>query len=228
MQRELSCCRIMFSVIMILLCTSLAQANPGEPPRVIEIKALAVMPFAGADNLFDKQKSIEESVDCKIFGLCSWQKEESGSDAITTYYQQQLRKKLGHKLLSPLQTEAVFAELPPLPEETLRNAATRFGRETMASHVLTGTVWRYRMRSGTPMVVEKSASVGFNVILVRTRDGAILWHQNFDKTQTSLSDNLLDAPMFVSKGMKWLTADELASFGVEKTLRVFPKVIESE
>lgn len=94
----------------------------------------------------------------------------------------------------------------------------------MASHVLTGTVWRYRDRLGTPLAVQKAASVGFNVILVRTRDGAILWHRHFDKTQTSLSDNLLDAPMFVTKGMKWLTAEELASFGVEKTLRSFPEM----
>ena len=225
MKRDLIRSRMLLSAMMIFLCSAPARANPGEP-RTIEIKTLAIMPFAGADKPFDKRKSIEEYVDCKIFGLCSWQKEESGAKTITTSYQQQLRKKLGHKLLSPAQTEAVFAELPPLPEETLRTAAKRFGRETMASHVLTGTVWRYRERVGSPMTAEKSAAVGFSVILVRTRDGAIVWNQHFDKTQTSLTDNLLDAPIFVTKGMKWLSAEELASFGVEKTLHAFPALQE--
>jgi len=225
MKRTLLRCRIVLPFLLVLLCWSQAWANPGEPASVA-IKTLAVMPFAAADKPLDKRKNIEDYVDCKLFGLCSWKKEESGADTVTTAYQQQLRKKLGHKLLPPLQTEAVFAELPPQPEETLRTAAIRFGKETMASHVLTGTVWRYKDRVGTPMAVEKPASVGFNVILVRTRDGAILWHDHFDRTQTSLSDNLLDAPLFVTKGMKWVSAAELASFGVEKTLRGFPALRE--
>lgn len=221
MTKDLIRNRILLSAMMILLFSSMAQANPDQH-HTVEIKTMAIMPFASADKPLDKQKNIEEYVDCKIFGLCSWKQKDTGTTSVTNSYRQQLRKKLGHKLLPTHQSEAAFTELPPLPEETLRIAAKRFGRETMASHVLTGTVWRYKERVGNPMTAEKPASVGFNVILVRTRDGAILWHQQFDKTQTSLSDNLLDAPMFVTKGMKWLSAEELASFGVAKTLRAFP------
>ncbi|MDH4321873.1 MAG: penicillin-binding protein activator LpoB, partial [Desulfobulbaceae bacterium] len=132
--------------------------------------------------------------------------------------------RFGHKIVPEVQTEAIFTELPPRADETLRSAARRFGTETGASHVLTGTVWRYSERVGSAMAAEKPASVGFNVMLVRTKDGVILWNEEFDKTQNSLAENLLDAPMFVSKGMRWLSAEELASFGVEKTLRAFPDV----
>ncbi len=215
--------RALPALLLILLLASLAQANP-DHTRALEIESLAVMPFAGVDKPLDRKKSIEEFVDCKIFGLCSWKKEENGSKALTTLYQQQLRVRIGHKVVPEVQTAAVFAELPPRGEETLRSAARRFGAETGASHVLTGTVWRYTERVGSAMAVEKPASVGFNVMLVRTKDGAILWNEEFDKTQHSLADNLLDAPMFVSKGMRWLSAEELASFGVEKTLRAFPEI----
>jgi len=224
MKTSLCCRRILPTLLLIFLCTSLAQANPDENHHGMEIDSLAVMPFASADKPVDKKKSIEEFVDCKIFGLCSWKKEDNGAKIITTLYQQQLRTKIGHKVLPTGQTEAIFSELTPGKEETLRNTAKLFGKATRASHVLTGTVWRYTERVGNPMSAEKPASVGFNVMLVRTMDGVILWNENYDKTQNSLAENLLDAPMFVIKGMKWLSAEELASFGVEKTLRSFPAV----
>ncbi|MFC1512932.1 hypothetical protein ACFL5J_00605 [Thermodesulfobacteriota bacterium] len=213
--------RLWLSVILILLFAIPAAADQ-EEGSMVEIETLAIMPFAVTKQPFNNTAAIKDMVDCKIFGLCSWAKDDDGSKTITASYQHQLRKEMGYKVVPWEQSQAVFQQTPPNPQDTLRNAAKAFGRQARASHVLTGTVWRYRERVGTALSAEQPASVGFTAILVRTRDGLIVWSKPFEKTQSSLSDNLLDAPMFFKKGMRWLSAAELASFGVEQTLRTFP------
>lgn len=216
---------VLLSVFLALLFPLLAVANPGEV-KTIKVNTLAVMPFGIAEKPFDKTMIVQDMVDCKIFGFCSWKKEDQGAKTITAIYQRQLRKRMGDRVLPWDRVEAVFEEIPPRPEETLRSAAERFGEENTASHVLTGTVWQYRERVGGSMTAAAPASVSFTAMLVRTKDGAILWSAHFDKTQTSLSDNLFDAPMFLKKGVKWLNVEELATFGVEETLHTFPRIAE--
>jgi hypothetical protein len=45
-----------------------------------------------------------------------------------------------------------------------------------------------------------------------------VWQATFDKTQQALSDNILNAKEFFSMGARWLTADELARFGLKQVL----------
>ncbi|MDH5297609.1 MAG: hypothetical protein OEV91_01155 [Desulfobulbaceae bacterium] len=220
MKRPETSGRVLLSVIFILLFPLLAGASPEEGD--VGIATLAVMPFANAERALDNTMSVRDMVDCKIFGFCVWKKEEGGARTITEIYQLHLQKSMAEKILPRGEVDGVFGATPPLPHETLRTAARRLGRQARASHVLTGTVWRYRERVGGPMTVTAPASVIFTAILVRTGDGAIVWSEHFDKTQASLAENLLDAPLFFMKGMKWLSAEELADFGVEKTLRTFP------
>ncbi|MBW1702293.1 MAG: hypothetical protein JRJ50_09250 [Deltaproteobacteria bacterium] len=58
--------------------------------------------------------------------------------------------------------------------------------------------------------------------LIRPTDGAILWRTRFDKTQRSLSENLLDAGTFFQSGGRWLTAEKLAILGLKKVLKDMP------
>jgi hypothetical protein len=50
----------------------------------------------------------------------------------------------------------------------------------------------------------------------------MLWQAKFDKTQRSLSEDILDARAFFKKGAKWLTADQLARYGVNEIFKKFP------
>jgi hypothetical protein len=40
-------------------------------------------------------------------------------------------------------------------------------------------------------------------------NGRVLWREVFEKSQTSLSENVLDARAFFKEGAKWATANEL-------------------
>ena len=108
------------------------------------------------------------------------------------------------------------------------SAAVLLGRELDADFVFVGYLFRFEQRVGSSMGVEKPASVGFDLHLVRVRDGKIAWTGKFDETQKPLSDNLLKIGTFFRRGAKWLTAEELASAGMGETLAALPGAKELE
>ncbi len=101
-----------------------------------------------------------------------------------------------------------------------------FGKQLQVDAVLYGKLYKYKERVGKTYSAQRPASIGFDLNLIRTRDGALLWRYNFDKTQQALTDNLFDIGLYRSKGMRWLTADELASYGLEKALEDLGKRLQ--
>ena len=93
-----------------------------------------------------------------------------------------------------------------------------------ADGIVVGYVYRFRERKGYPYSVKRPASVAFEIHLVRVKDGAIVWRGNFDKTQTSLMENLLQMSWFFREGGQWVTAEELAREGVERLLDTYPGI----
>ena len=108
------------------------------------------------------------------------------------------------------------------------SAAVRLGKELNADFVFLGYLFRFEQRIGSSMGVEKPASVGFDLHLVRVKDGKVVWTGKFDETQRPLSDNLLKIRSFFRRGAKWLTAEELASAGMGETLTALPGTKELE
>ncbi|MFH0810324.1 MAG: hypothetical protein V2A77_07645 [Pseudomonadota bacterium] len=99
------------------------------------------------------------------------------------------------------------------------------GRLLEADAVLGGIVYRYTERMGTAYSISHAASLGFDLHLVRTTDGAILWTGHFDETQKDLSQNLFNISRFFKRGVRWLTIDEFAVQAVAETLKSFPASI---
>jgi len=98
----------------------------------------------------------------------------------------------------------------------------KVGSELEADGVVVGYVYRYRERKGYSYSVEKPASVAFEIHLIRVRDGVVVWRGIFDKTQTSLTENIFLISSFFKQGGKWVTARELAAEGVDEILKDFP------
>jgi hypothetical protein len=131
----------------------------------------------------------------------------------------------GRNLISPGQARGVVesimasdAQLGVHPIEMIK----KVGKAFEADAVLTGQVYRWQDRAGTDYGVETAASVAFDLSLIRPSDGAILWRGNYDKTQKSLMENLFDLDTYVKSGGRWLTAQELAAFGLERLLTEMP------
>jgi len=104
------------------------------------------------------------------------------------------------------------------PLETLQQA----GKELGVDAVVAGYVFCFRERKGYTYSIESPATVAFSVHLVRVSDGTLMWSGIYDRTQKSLTENVLDISSFIRMGGKWVTAEELAVEGVDEILDVFP------
>ena len=96
------------------------------------------------------------------------------------------------------------------------------GRENDADMVLVGFVYRFRERLGHGYGAESPASVDFGMHLIRVTDSRLIWSAHFDETQKSLGDNLFNLGSFLSRGGRWITAEELALSGLEEIFEKFP------
>lgn len=106
---------------------------------------------------------------------------------------------------------------------TERKLVAQAGRSVKADAVLTGYIYRYEERIGTPYAASRPASVAFSVHLIRSADGADIWYGYVDETQQTLSENLFNVAVFWQRKGRWVSADEMAEAGLSELLDRFPK-----
>jgi len=100
-------------------------------------------------------------------------------------------------------------------------AAHKFG----ATSVVMGEVLRYREREGGPSGAFRPASVAFVLTLYSAPAGERVFSARFDETQPSLSENLARAREYPGSGTRWLSAAELARFGIERAIDAVPRAL---
>ncbi len=101
-----------------------------------------------------------------------------------------------------------------------------FGRENHAAYVLYGQILRFRRRVGSNYSAKTPASVAFTLNLIRVRDGAVVWSHSFDRTQAPLTANLFQAGFYRKSGMRWVTAEELLSYGLDQAVKALRERLE--
>jgi hypothetical protein len=106
---------------------------------------------------------------------------------------------------------------------TERKLVAQAGRSVKAGAVLTGYIYRYEERVGTPYAASRPASVAFSIHLIRSADGADIWYGYVDETQQTLSENLFNVAAFWQRKGRWVSADEMAEAGLTRLLDKFPK-----
>jgi len=97
-------------------------------------------------------------------------------------------------------------------------ARSQFGAEVLA----VGRLDRFRERSGEAMGSAQPASVAFDIELLGTPSGEVLWRGRFDETQVALTQNVLRARRYPGRGTRWLGAKELAKWGLGEVVRAMP------
>jgi hypothetical protein len=107
-------------------------------------------------------------------------------------------------------------------KEPLLNILRKAGRELGADVLAVGYVYRYTEREGYSYSVKHPASVFFEIHLIKTIDGSIIWRGFFDKTQKSLMEDVFQISSFFKGGGKWMTARQLTEQGMNKIFETFP------
>jgi len=178
---------------------------------------LAVMPCRLGKAMPQTAAAKKQIIDCTLSELCYLEGDPlaDSADIITDLVQQELQRRYDQDVLPLKNVQAQFDPHPETPDETLRDMAVRLGKKLGVDYVVASTLWRFDEREGSSSGVQKPASVAFAVFLVKVSDGKVAWQDTFNKTQAPLSENLLDAGLYMKKGLHWLTAQQYAEYGIE-------------
>jgi hypothetical protein len=213
---------LLLIVVFVGLCIpSGASAQSRSTAPVLKREKIAVMPFlvgkfgpglTGVLNCLLCELSVDQ--DSMVPGC---------GETLTRYVQEALERH-NEDMIIPL--HRVMAEFRQMrideTKDTPLMLARELGKRVGADFVVVGNVWRYRERTGNPVAAGTPASVGFAVYLIDVASGQMLWSDVFSETQRSLSENILQAKGFFEMGGKWVTADQLALYGVKEMFKRFP------
>jgi hypothetical protein len=194
---------------------------------VAEVKpTLAVLPF-----LIERVDDPSRGAICPVCrGVYKRGSILHGSQHTLAQLLQQKMDTLGTFKVLPLEkVEDVFLkadkgqfELRPL------RSAIQLAKELNVDFIFVGYLFRFEERIGSHIGAERPASVGFDVHLLRVKDGKRVWDGKFDETQQALSENLLKIGSFVRRKASWLTAEELSNVGMDEMLKRLPALKELE
>ena len=223
---------LLFSSVIYTGCGSKYVVSTISPKwDSVKIEKIAAVPFAfapmGGDYglrsaKVDPEGRVCYEVESPVSGvseLRSAKVDPHGAALVTGMFLRGM-EGLGYTII-PFDDEAKERLSPQgtLPIDVVKS----IGEKTGAGAVLTGVVTRYEEREGGPLGVRRPASIGFEVNLVSTTDGTLLWNGRYAETQKSLVEDLGMFFTFLKRKGRWLTAEELARDGVERVLKTLPK-----
>lgn len=99
------------------------------------------------------------------------------------------------------------------------------GELVYADAVVVGRIQRFRERVGAEWGIKSPASVAFVLDLVDVKRGDIVWSARFDETQKSPAENIFVLGDIGQRGVKWLTAEQLAESGVRRAVGQLNQII---
>ena len=224
-KRPAVCAMIAVWCIAGLLIDGHHQRRAAAQSRVEQIdtqwEKIGVMPF------FKGRRSADtgESLTCPICELTfvSESIKDGAARTLSGYVQEALERRHGAKVIALGEVSSAYQEIPrDDTKDTPRSLGRKAGEALGADLMIVGTLWRYRDRVRDPLGPGRGASVAFDMFLIEVSSGKTLWKARFDETQRPLTEDIRGAKVLIKKGAKWLSADELARYGVEEAMKKFP------
>ncbi len=203
---------IILAVVFFSGCTP-KEISPESDYHLSGTEKILVLPFKDITRIYGTGESVRCPVCGKVFITGGVSKD--AIEKITNTLVSNLKSQKEYDILtsSIVEEEQTFSE---------RKLIIDKGRKHNADAVIAGYVYRYIERVGRWYSVKSPASVAFGIHLLSVKDGRILWSAHFDETQHSLSENLFNLKSFLKRKASWITADEMATSGLEEILKTFP------
>ena len=141
------------------------------------------------------------------------------AEKVTQLFWTRLKNRQGLTVLSPSETAKAAVHAPQGTDKTTPERQTAAIAATLkADAALMGQILVYQERSGSRLGANPPATVGFEVKAVAP-DGQVLWVGNYYERQQPMTQDLVG---YIQHGGVFVTAEELAQYGVEKVLKTFP------
>jgi nucleotide-binding universal stress UspA family protein len=190
----------------------------------LQFKRIAVMPFL-IGKLESPENPVEKPLSLPLGQLyVDADNLTEGADQIMTRLVNDVLKiRFADQMVSMEISAAVYADvIRDLTLDTPRKLAKKFGENLQADLVVVGSIWRFREKGTVKENPDSPASVAFSVYLIEVAGGKRLWRNAFDGSQKALSEDVLGGLKQVKMGLRWLSVNELARYGVKNVFRTFP------
>jgi hypothetical protein len=210
-------------IVMPILagCASSAPVRTAETGKdTVVPKKIAVVSFEKLTS-DDGSRVARSPVGGTVFNTCALPQNAEG--LVQEYFLQRLEKSGKFAVIAPYQSDSIYRKVKIDNEKASATQQLQMaGRALEVDAVVIGYVSCFRERVGYAYSAERPASVTFGIYMIQSSDGDLVWGRIYDKTQQSFSENVLQSSTFFSRGLKWVTAAELAEDGVEEILKTFP------
>lgn len=207
------------AMALFLLCVcGPAAAQSGRMPK---IDKFAVMPFIIAQ----PDTADAPAATCAITGGCF------SSSAVPPEAVNIMNNLLDDRLHKVTDIPFVPADQTGLVARSMigrdiwlaqREDVAKLGRKLKVDAVLIGAIYRWRERVGSAAAAETPAAVTFELALVLSQDGSLLWTASWDEVQKPLTDNWLNIGDYLRHGIKWFTVKQFAAIGLDTVMQRFP------
>ena len=139
-------------------------------------------------------------------------------DIVTQLLWSRLKTRQGVTVLSPSEAAKALAS-PATPQPSAgQSPAVTVAKQLKADASLIGQVLVYQERVGGRFGASPPATVGFEAKVVAA-DGQVLWEGNYYEKQRPMTEDMMG---FIQRRGVFVTAEELATYGVEHLLLEFP------
>jgi hypothetical protein len=215
---------VVFLMLALALLTGCAQKPIGQEGdgEVIQVNRLLFIPFRNMSVIYGLNKSVRSPFSGSMF--LTRRVDSHGETTLNRLTKAQLLANADLETVTLDQNQSksynllVDSESALFDRKLLTDAGTRAGVDA----ILIGYLYGFSERVGTKLSVQDPASVSFELVMIRTENGRVLWKKNFQETQQPLSDDLFKLESFLERGGKWVTAEELAQSGLTKMFKSFP------
>lgn len=140
------------------------------------------------------------------------------AEKITQLFWTRLRSREGLHVLPPADAAKLSSAGADPAKTTPEASGAAAAKRLKADAALIGQVLVFQERVGSKLGASPPASVGFEVKAVAA-DGQVLWVGNYYERQRPVTEDFMG---FLQRGIGFITADELAQYGVEELLKEFP------
>lgn len=195
--------------ISLMLLTACASTGGSSDQGRVPLRPLSCIAVLPAEAAFDKD--------------VQWSAEQrrslaEGAAFATEVTSRQLDGNPKVRLVTPSQAAKISSEL----SHGVFGTVSAVGRQVGCDGVLTTTVRRFKQREGTEYAIEDPASAEFTMTLVHAGSGAVLWTGDYQETQESFLDNILAIEKVQSRGLKWVSVEQLMEQGLSERLAACP------
>jgi len=199
---------VLASLAVLTLLSGCARTTTAQiqPEDLLPIKTIIVLPV---ETVMDGQNSRSPK---------ETQQLEKGQKLVDTMLAEYFAGREDIDFLTPGQRDALDKDM----NRCRTTAAVTICRTKRADAILLFTLQRFTEREGNEYSIVSPASVAFDYKLIHAETGQAICSGVFSETQQPLLDDMFQFFKKAKRGVKWLSAEELARAGFQQKIADCP------